>query len=470
MLCDAAFRMYPALPQTLEVALSSDDLGGASPNTSSERYTILQRVGSGSFGTVFKAFDTRTRQVVAVKMIDLEESEDDIGEIQREIAMLSQCRSPYIVDYYESFVKHHQLWIVMEFMGGGSCLDLLGQGAFCEAQIAVILRSILLGLDYLHSQGKLHRDVKAANVLLSTDGRVKLADFSVASQLSSQKSRRSTMVGTPLWMAPEVICRSGYNSSADIWSLGIMAIELAHGVPPFSGSDHHPLKVLHAIVHSPPPTLEGKFSREFKEFVALCLAKKSKKRPTARQLLSHRFITQANKPAILQELIERASLQGMEANWKDSLYESSINGYFDSTWDFTASAKQSASNPNSPKVPKIHRPTAKLVLESFPSLPGGSVSLKMSKINSISSGSLSEELELAAGDEEVETGKRLVEEVLFPVISKMQCEEWTGGSSDGFVLVKRGMQVLHESDPRIVYRMACSIAEKMGEQGFVTFV
>ncbi|KAG8754914.1 hypothetical protein FRC12_011060, partial [Ceratobasidium sp. 428] len=150
----------------------------------SSQYTLLEKLGTGSFGTVYKATD-KTGHVVAVKQIDLEDTDDDISEIQQEIAHLAQCDSDYVTRYYGSFVRGYKLWIIMEYLAGGSCLDLLKPGVFPETQIAVLLRELLLGLEYLHTEGKIHRDIKAANILLSAAGKVKLADFGVAAQLSS---------------------------------------------------------------------------------------------------------------------------------------------------------------------------------------------------------------------------------------------------------------------------------------------
>uniref|UniRef100_L7JMJ3 Serine/threonine-protein kinase 24 n=1 Tax=Pyricularia oryzae (strain P131) TaxID=1143193 RepID=L7JMJ3_PYRO1 len=260
--------------------------------------------------------DKRTGHAVAIKIIDIESAEDEVEDIIQEIAILSELQSPYVTKYYGSYAKGAELWIVMEFCSGGSCADLMKPGLIGEEYIAIVVRELLLGLDYLHADKKLHRDVKAANVLLAANGQVKLADFGVSGQLSATMTKKNTFVGTPFWMAPEVIKQSGYDHKADIWSLGITALELANGEPPYA--DIHPMKA-------------------FKDFIELCLQRDPKDRPSARELLRHPFVRHAKKTSYLTELIERHS------RWS-STHKSENDEELDSQSDDEQQRQQQAAN------------------------------------------------------------------------------------------------------------------------------
>ncbi|KFO86418.1 Serine/threonine-protein kinase 4, partial [Buceros rhinoceros silvestris] len=266
-----------------------------------EVFDVLEKLGEGSYGSVFKAIHKETGQVVAIKQVPVE---SDLQEIIKEISIMQQCDSPHVVKYYGSYFKNTDLWIVMEYCGAGSVSDIirLRNKTLTEEEIATIVQSTLKGLEYLHFMRKIHRDIKAGNILLNTEGHAKLADFGVAGQLTVSKTK--VLVYTNL--RAKVIQEIGYNCVADIWSLGITAIEMAEGKPPYA--DIHPMRAIFMIPTNPPPTFRKPelWSDSFTDFVKQCLVKSPEQRATATQLLQHPFVKSAKGVSILRDLINEA--------------------------------------------------------------------------------------------------------------------------------------------------------------------
>eukprot|EP00164_Ancoracysta_twista_P002618 GFYU01003484.1.p1 GENE.GFYU01003484.1~~GFYU01003484.1.p1 ORF type:complete len:722 (-),score=174.42 GFYU01003484.1:127-2169(-) len=289
--------------------MSGGEIGDLVSNEDpSERFELVERLGKGSFGSVYKARNKTTGELVAIKLVSLSDSDDGLDDIRREIKVLRECNHPNVVKYYGSYFKDDNLWIAMEYCGGGSVSDIsqVLEKPMTEKQIAVICREALKGLAYLHSIRKIHRDIKGGNILITDSGDVKLADFGVAARLENTMSKRNTFVGTPYWMAPEVIQESKYDGKADIWSLGITAIEMGEMAPPLSKV--HPMRVLFMIPRDPPPKLtdRSKWSMTFHDFTAACLVKDLKQRKTATEMLKHKFITTAGSTSLLVEPVMSA--------------------------------------------------------------------------------------------------------------------------------------------------------------------
>ncbi|XP_029556472.1 misshapen-like kinase 1 isoform X3 [Salmo trutta] len=281
---------------------SLDDIDLAALRDPAGIFELVEVVGNGTYGQVYKGRHVKTGQLAAIKVMDVTEEEEE--EIKAEINMLKKySHHRNIATYYGAFVKKSppghddHLWLVMEFCGAGSVTDLVKNtkgNSLKEDWIAYICREILRGLSHLHQHKVIHRDIKGQNVLLTENAEVKLVDFGVSAQLDRTVGRRNTFIGTPYWMAPEVIAcdenpDSTYDYRSDIWSLGITAIETAEGAPPLC--DMHPMRALFLIPRNPPPKLKSKkWSKKFIDFIEGCLVKTYTSRPSTEQLLKHSFI------------------------------------------------------------------------------------------------------------------------------------------------------------------------------------
>lgn len=264
-----------------------------SPDDPNMLYSKIKKVGQGASGSVFVAKTLATGQRVAIKTMDL--SQQPRKElIVNEILVMKESQHPNIVNFLNSFlVRNNELWVIMEYMEGGALTDVIDNNTLEEDQIAAICMETCKGLEHLHSQSIIHRDIKSDNVLLNASGQVKITDFGFCAKLTDQKSKRATMVGTPYWMAPEVVKQKEYGAKVDIWSLGIMAIEMIENEPPYL--DEEPLKALYLIATNGTPTLKKPetLSKNLKSFLAVCLCADVKSRASADELLHHPFLQSA---------------------------------------------------------------------------------------------------------------------------------------------------------------------------------
>ncbi|CAN8179426.1 unnamed protein product [Coccothraustes coccothraustes] len=265
-------------------------------------YTELETIGKGGFGTVCMAVETATGEEVAIKKISLvQESGSEL--CLNEIQVMRGNRHANLVKYLDSYLVDEELWLVMEYMDGGSLHDVIRETRMAEGEIAAVSRECLRGLDFLHSKQVIHRDVKSHNILLGLDGSVKLADFGLAAQLTAEQSKRRSAVGTTYWMAPEIFTRKLYGPKVDIWSFGIVGIEMVEGAPPYRMKTSRTVQQLISSGGGPKLQKPRQQSAWLRDFLHCCLERDEDRRWSAQELLQHPFVTSAKPTSDLTPLI-----------------------------------------------------------------------------------------------------------------------------------------------------------------------
>ncbi|XP_068626124.1 serine/threonine-protein kinase 10 [Battus philenor] len=342
-----------------------------------EHWDMIGELGDGAFGKVYKAQHKTTGQLAAAKMCMLD-NEDDLADFTVEIDILSECRHPNVVELHEAYFIDNKLWMLLEYCDGGALDSVMSEleKGLSEAQIAYVCREMCRGLEFLHGRRVIHRDLKAGNVLATMTGGVKLADFGVSAKNKSTLQKHDTFIGTPYWMAPEVVlCETfrdhPYDFKVDIWSLGITLIEFAQMEPP--NHEMTPMRVLLKIQKSEPPSLDqpSRWSKAFNDFIAKALVKDPEKRPTSTDLLKHEFVCGDldSKPlrdllleyraeVVEEELLDDESEEHRSSQMHMEMEDDSTSVRSGDTPDIKMSEEPSGGTPSPPGAPRVSRPAS----------------------------------------------------------------------------------------------------------------